>query len=84
MRGTTQIVTAGRGGDGGDDGADGGDDEDDDHDEVQLDGGGDGDDFPLREGISPGRFLSAGELFSLWCFPPRSGGGIFLRAAPRS
>jgi hypothetical protein len=24
----------------------------------------------------PGRFLPAGELFSLWCFPPRRGGGI--------
>ena len=24
----------------------------------------------------PGRFLSARELFSLWCFPPHSGGGI--------
>jgi hypothetical protein len=33
---------------------------------------------PLREGISPGRFLPAGELFSLWCFPPRRGGGVYL------
>jgi hypothetical protein len=31
---------------------------------------------PLREGISPGRFLPARELFSLWCFPPRRGGGV--------
>ena len=63
---------------GGDDGVDGGDDDDDDLDEFQLDGGDDGVDFHLREGISPGRFLSAGELFSLWCSPPRSGGRIFL------
>ena len=31
---------------------------------------------PLREGISPDRFLSAGELFSLWCSPPRRGGCV--------
>ena len=49
---------------GGDDGVGGGDDDDDDPDEVQLDDGDDGDDFPLREGISPGRFLPAGS-FSL-------------------
>jgi hypothetical protein len=33
---------------------------------------------PLWEGISPGRFLPAGELFSLWCFPPRRGRGVYL------
>jgi hypothetical protein len=33
---------------------------------------------PPWERISPGRFLSAGELFSLWCFPPRRGGGVYL------
>ena len=38
------------GGDGGDDGED---DDDGDGDDVQLDGGDDGVDFPLREGISP-------------------------------
>ena len=37
------------GGDGGDDGGD----DDGDGDDVQLDGGDDGVDFPLREGISP-------------------------------
>ena len=67
---------------GGDDGDGGGDDDDDDPDEVQLDDGDDGDDFPLREGISPGRFLPAGELFALWCFPPRGGGGIFRWPSP--
>jgi hypothetical protein len=30
----------------------------------------------------PGRFLPAGELFSLCGFPPRSGGGIFLCSLP--
>jgi hypothetical protein len=25
---------------------------------------------PPWKGISPGRFLPARELFSLWCFPP--------------
>ena len=38
---------------GGDDGDGGGDDGDDDPNEVQLDDGDDGVDFPLREGISP-------------------------------
>jgi hypothetical protein len=33
---------------------------------------------PLREGISPGRFLPTGELFFLWCFPPSRGGGVYL------
>ena len=78
MQDPTQVVTARQDGDGGDDGPGRGGDGDDDPDDVQHDGGDDGVDFPLREGISPGRFLSAGELFSLWCSPPRSGGGIFL------
>ena len=38
---------------GGDGGDDGGDDDDGDGDDVQLDDGDDGFDFPLREGISP-------------------------------
>ena len=38
---------------GGDGGDDGGDDDDGDGDDVQLDDGDDGVDFPLREGISP-------------------------------
>ena len=33
---------------------------------------------PLREGISPADFSLPESFFSLWCFPPRSGGGIFL------
>jgi hypothetical protein len=32
----------------------------------------------LREGISPGRFLPAGELSRSECFQPRRGGGVFL------
>ena len=47
-------------------------------DEVQLDVGDDGDDFPPPGRNFPGRFLPAGELFSLCGFPPRSGGGIPL------
>ena len=56
----------------------GGDDDDDDPDEVQRDGGDDGVDLPLREGISPAdprlpesfslsgvfRLVAAAELFS--------------------
>jgi hypothetical protein len=30
---------------------------------------------PLREGISPADFCLP-ESFSLWCFPPRRGGGV--------
>ena len=33
---------------------------------------------PLREGISPADFSLPESFFSLWCFLPRSGGGIFL------
>jgi hypothetical protein len=32
----------------------------------------------------PGRFLPAGELSLLVCFPPRRGGGLFLRSCPQS
>ena len=63
---------------GGDDVVGGGDD-DDDPNEVQLDDGDDGDDFPPPGRNFPGRFLPVGELFSLWCFTPRGGGGIFPR-----
>ena len=75
----------GRSGDDGGDGPGGGDDDDDDdHDEVQLDDGDDGDDFPPPGRNFPGRFLPAGELFSLCGFPLRSGGGIFLWCLPRA
>ena len=60
----------------GDEGADG--DDDDDPDEVQLDGGVDGDDLPSLGRNSLGRNLSAGEIFLSRCFLPRRGGGIFL------
>ena len=63
----------------GDEGADGDDDggDDDDPDEVQLDGGVDGDDLPSPGRNFPGRFLPTGEL-SLYSFPPHRGGGSFL------
>jgi hypothetical protein len=32
---------------------------------------------PLREGISPADSCLP-ESFSLWCFPPRRGGGVYL------
>ena len=50
-------------GDDGADGDDGGGDDDDDPDEVQLDGGVDGDDLPSPGRNSPGRILSVGEIF---------------------
>ena len=37
---------------------------------------------PLREGISLADFSLSESFFSLWCFPPRSGGGIFLWSLP--
>ena len=48
----------------GDDGD--GDGDDDDPDEVQREGDDDGDDFPPPRGNFPGRFLPAGEPFSLY------------------
>jgi hypothetical protein len=33
---------------------------------------------PLREGISPGRFLPIGELSLYVCFLPRRGDGVYL------
>ena len=65
----------------GDEGADG---DDDDPDEVQLDGGVNGDDLPFPGRNSPGRNLSAGEIFLSRCFPPRRGGRIFLWSLPES
>ncbi|KAK1604032.1 hypothetical protein QYE76_027705 [Lolium multiflorum] len=64
------AVTMASGGDGGDDGED---DDDGDGDDVQLDDGDDGVDFPSG-GNFPGGSQPAGELFSLWCSPPRRGG----------
>jgi hypothetical protein len=57
-------------GDGGDEGADD-DDGDDDPDKVQRDDDDDdGDDLPSPGRNFPGRFLPAGELFSLSVFRP--------------
>ena len=61
------------------DGGGGDGDDDDDPDEVQHDDDEDGDDLPPPGGNSPGRFLPTGELFLSLLFPPRGGGGIFLR-----
>jgi hypothetical protein len=33
---------------------------------------------PLREGISPVDFCLPESFFSLWCFPPHRGGGVYL------
>jgi hypothetical protein len=35
---------------------------------------------PLREGISPIDYLLARELSLSVCFPPRRGGGVYLRS----
>ena len=37
---------------------------------------------PLREGISLADFCLPESFCSLWCFLPRSGGGIFLWSLP--
>ena len=74
----TQLLQQYGDGDEGADGDDGGGDDDDDPDEVQLDGGVDDDDLPCPGRNSPGRNLSAGEIFLSRYFLPRRGGGIFL------
>ena len=58
MQDSTQLLQQYGDGDEG-----GGDDDDDDPDEVQLDGGVDGDDLPSSGRNFPGRFLPARELF---------------------
>ena len=65
MQDSTQLLQQYGDGDEGADGDDGGDDDDDDDDldEVQLDGGVDGDDLPSPGRNSPDRILSAGEIF---------------------
>ena len=78
MQDSTQLLQQYGDGDEGADGDDDGDDDDDDPDEVQLDGGVDGDDLPSLGRNSPGRNLSTGEIFLSRCFPPRRGGIIFL------
>ena len=55
---------------GGDGGDDDGDDDDGDGDFVQLDGGDDGIDFPLREGISPADFSLPESSFLSGVFRP--------------
>ena len=66
----TQIVTAVTRCSGGDGGDDDGDDDDGDGDDVQLDGGDDGVDFPLREGISPADFSLPESSFLSGVFRP--------------
>ena len=80
MQDSTQLLQ--RYGDG-DEGA-GGDDGGDDPDEVQLDGGVDGDDLPSPGRNSLGKNLYAGEIFLSWCFLPCRGGRIFLWSLPES
>ena len=83
MQDSTQLLQQYGDGDEGADGDDGGDD-DDDPDEVQLDGGVDGDDLFSPGRNSPSRNLSAREIFLSRCFPCRRGGGIFLWSPPES
>ena len=63
MQDSTQLLWQYGDGDEGADGNDGGGDADDDPDEVQLDGGVDGDDLPSPGRNFSGRNLSAEELF---------------------
>ena len=67
--------------DGEGDGADDDDDDDDDDpDNARHDDGDGGDDFPLREGITPAEPpRQEGVLFSL-SFPSQRGGGKLLRS----
>jgi hypothetical protein len=70
-----------RHGDDGDEGASHDGDDDDDPNEAQLNGGDDGNDFPPLGRNFPGRFLPAGEFSLSVCFPPRRGGGVYLRSS---
>jgi hypothetical protein len=79
---STQDVTAGWCGNGGDEGAGDDDDGDDDPDEVQRDGDDDSDDLPSPGRNFPGRFLPAGELFSLGVFRPAEA-AVSISDAPR-
>ena len=83
MQDSTQLLQRYGGGDDGAGGDDGGDD-DDDPDEVQLDGGVDGENLPSSGRNSLDRILSAGEIFLSRCFPPHRGRGIFLWSLPES
>ena len=60
----------------------GGDDDDGDPDEVQLDGGVDGDDLPSPGRNFPRNFCLPKSSFSLCSFPPCRGGIIFLWLLP--
>ena len=66
----------------GDDDAGGGYDDDDDPDEVQGVGDDDGNDFPLREGISPADFSLPESFFSLCCFRLVEAAEYFLWLSP--
>ena len=65
------------------DGGDGGGDDDDDPDEVRRDDDDDGDDFPPPGRNFPGRFLPAGELFSLCGFRLVEAAEYFLDGSAR-
>ena len=82
MQDSTQLLQQYGDGDEGADGDDGGGDDDDDPDEVQLDGGVDGDDLPSPGRNSPGRNLSAREIFLSRCFSPPEAAEIYLWSLP--
>ena len=73
MQDSTQLLQQYGDGDEGSDGDDGGGDDDEDPDEVQLDGGVDGDDLSSLGRNSPSRNLSTREIFLSQCFSPRRG-----------
>ena len=66
-------------GDGADD-----DDDDDDPDDARHDDGDGGDDFPLREGISPAESPRQEVVFSLCHFRREEAAENFYEVAPRS
>ena len=59
-----------------------GDGDDDDPNEVQLDDGDDGNNFTSLGRNFPGRFLPAGELFSLASFRPMEAVELFVDGSP--
>ena len=77
----TQIATAVVVSSGDDGGDGGGDDDDGDGGDVQLDGGDDGVDFPLREGISPADSCPPESSFLSGVLRP-AGAAVTLREVP--
>ena len=82
MQDSTQLLQQYGDGDEGADGDDGGDDDDDDPDEVQLDGGVDGDDLPSPGRNCPAEICLPERSFCLGVFCPAEAAESFCGCSP--